>query len=203
MADYTGTFKYSFDSTSDVTSNIISQNLPISGINVVNNPTVTNVINTGTLIRTVTVEEITVGSNTITVTSTDGLSVGNIIKPVNGSVQYIIQEIDTDTRTLTVDKRLTAVDAAVIREELSVYESITTYTVSISYNYNSSQITISDGVNFKVTPEVRDYYNSKSNLKILDLNFIGDSFKVISEISMISLSMSYELIRTYNFKSYE
>lgn len=187
MSVYTGTFKYSFDSTSDVNSNTITSYLPISGTIVSTYPTVTNVINTGSLISTVTVENNPVGSNTITVSSTSGLSVGNIIKPINGSFQYIIQEIDTDTRTLTVDKTITESDANTIASGVSVYASITTYTVSILYSYDSSQINKPDGVNFNVSTTVSNYYNSKSNLKILDLANIpiyglGSQFKDLTTL---------------------
>ena len=184
-----GYFKYSFDSTSDVDSNTINTNLPISGNNIsITNIDVTNEINTGSLISSVTVENNPVGSNTIKVASTSDLSVGNIIKAINNnSTQYIIQMIDTTTRTLTVDKSITESDANTIANGVSVYESNTTHTVSISYSYYSSQITTLDGVNFNVSNTVYNYYNSISNLKILDLDTIplyglGSQFKDLTTL---------------------
>jgi surface protein len=119
MTVYTGTFKYSFDSTSVVDSSTIPTYLPISGNNI---------------------------------------------------------------SIISIDVTNTESDANTIANGVNVYESITTYTVSISYSYDSSEITTSDGVNFNVSTTVRDYYNSISNLKILDLANIpiyglGSQFK--------------------------
>ena len=181
----TGTFKYSFDSTSHVASNIISQNLPISGANIsITDIAVTNVINTGDLISTVTVENNASESDIIILSTTDNLS-GNIIKQTNNNSIYVIQHIIASpyTTTFKLDKTISVSKD----EELSVYKSIRTYTVSISYSYNSSQITTTDGVNFNVDPAVLAYYNSKRNLKILDLANIpiygnGSQFKDLTKL---------------------
>ncbi len=167
----TGTFRYQFDCSNNVTSTDISNNLPILNTN--NSITVTDISATiiSAPIATLNGATFFLGTRTITVASTAGLSQGNRV------VGTGIPDGTTITSIISATEFNISVSATASGPTtITVYASIVTYNIGISYSYNS--VSGTDGLTFNVSQTVLDYYNNTngtsgiSNLEITDLGGI-------------------------------